>query len=445
LRSRDLSTVSLATIAVQRIGGERVMRTLLDALDANPHPSPRRRIVDALGTIDHPEVFERLSGLVTEPGEVGRSAIGGLARWPRPAVFDRLVTALLDQDLADNVDRAEESLSRMIGPIVTGEDPSIAEAEPADPLEAFRRRYLAPKKPTAPVDARAVAALRRLAAGDVANRLRGQAIEALGELGGPEAAETLRRCLDDTNDDIRLRATRNYLRLDRSPSTAVVDRALGDSVGGIRALGIGALSRAGDDSSTGRLRKWLSDESGAVRLAALRALAAQDRTVLGQGVADADDEVRAAMVDLALSLDDRSVAGALVPLLTDSDGRTRKRTARLLRHWEWDGEPLQIAISAGDWTEVERLGAAAAGPLLRMLSRGYPEHDPDKEEALAVLERVVARHGREIPGPVLREGAQLEDFWGEVRDADGDAMSSRIDAHNLRRACQNALRGRRSA
>jgi hypothetical protein len=32
-----------------------------------------------------------------------------------------------------------------------------------------------------------------------------------------------------------------------------------------------------------------------------------------------------------------------------------------------------------------------------------------------------------------------------VRDADGDAMSSRIDAHNLRRACQNALRGRRSA
>jgi HEAT repeat protein len=434
LRDSDERTVGLAVEAVQRVGGDRTLPILLDGLDHSP-PSSRWPILKRLATIDHPVVVEQLARWVTDPTEVGWWAISGLGAHPGPDVLHRLVTALVDGDLrGDNRGVAEEVVTRMSETLVFGVDPG---ARPA----------VVPKEPKRPVDVRVVASVGRVAVGAASTSMRRTGIETLNRIGGPDAAEALRGCLRDLDTPNRYRAWEHYLRLDPTPPAEVVDRALDDVAGHIRRLGVETVFRIDPQRATERVSEWLRDEAPEVRLAVPRGLAAVDRSaevclaVLRRSAVDPDEEVREGALEVAERFDDPGLAGALAPMLADAVGEMRRRAARLLRRWKWDGDPVQLAIATPDWPAVEHFGAAAAAQLVLMLRHRYTRDAGEREYALPVLERIVVRHGAAISGSVLREAIEIDSYWGKGRAAGGTIEPS-VPATTLHRVCRELLRDR---
>jgi HEAT repeat protein len=275
--------------------------------------------------------------------------------------------------------------------------------------------------------------------------IRRSAIEQLVRLGDPAAIPALRGCLHEPDPQVRYAAIAALTVLDGLTSIDDLHGALQGPHWVIRLAAVAALRRLNGSAAIDALRARLDDDHYEVRMAALAIAAPIDGRVLRQGVVDANEEVRAQAVLVAGDLDDPQWGSTIAPLLTDSYRLARREAGKALSRWAWAGDPISVAIAATKWDAVFEAGIEAAELLMRAFGDVYVEHDSDKEPALRTLERLVEVHGKAIPEHVLRAGADFEDFDGELQGhTDQDfPIYSRVDASELRRLCEAALKGRR--
>lgn len=305
----------------------------------------------------------------------------------------------------------------------------------------------APQSPTpAPgSDALVVALMRRLLHdGDEASRRA--TVDWLREVGGPEAAAALREGLADPSGKIRRAALIALHRLGTLDSVEAVRDALADEWWPVRLAAVAPLGEIAGPTAVEALRGLLRDESPEVRRAAVSVLSRVDRRAgdeaLKQAVGDRHHAVRWRAVELITELDDPTWAETLAPLLLDRHRHTRKTAASALRQWAWSGgdpeQRIQLAVACGEWAEVKKAGAEAAGPVLRMLTDVHAEGDVDNEEAVHTLQQLVAAHGERLPRQVLETGAELADpkVWHSMH---GEQVLRTVSAAEMRRLCRQAL------
>ncbi|MFI0451508.1 HEAT repeat domain-containing protein [Actinomadura sp. 6N118] len=269
---------------------------------------------------------------------------------------------------------------------------------------------------------------------------RRDAVGELRGLGGPEAIAALRERLGEENTELRRVILLALNGMDGLDSVAALGDCLTDRHWAIRLAAVAALRKIDGPETVAALHARLDDEHHEVRKAALSIAARTDGEILRKGVQDPHEEVRTRAALVAVDLDDPQWADVLAPLLTEPSRLARAWAAEGLRRWSWAGEPIQLAIAAREWDEVVEAGAAAAEPLMRMLEEIYLDNEPDKEDAMHALERLVTAHGREIPDEVLRAGADFDNFAGPWKSMpDGEDYAPIIDASGLRQACREAL------
>ena len=190
---------------------------------------------------------------------------------------------------------------------------------------------------------------------DPSAAVRLAAIKALGSIGDPEAVDPLIDLLQDENPAIRVSTAETLARL-RGPQSVV------------------PLVRA------------LRDEDLLVREAVARALAELDWQP-GNEREKAAFFIAARQWDKVRELKE-AAAGELLARLADPNRKVRRNAAEILEKIAWrpknDRERACFLIAALRWEQVERLGAAAVEPLVRVLQ----DEDPRiREMAARTLER----------------------------------------------------------
>lgn len=343
-------------------------------------------------------------------------------------------TGLPVEDFEEHEMRLE--LARLSGLMVSLPDDAVADPPPREAVS------------TPEADATVLDLARRLLRdGDEA--CRHMAVEWLHQMSGADAAAALREALADAVADVRRNALVALHRMDAIDSVQPLRDASTDADWPLRLAAVAPLGDVEDPAAVEVLRNLLDDELPVVRRAAVSVLAslggAAGDEALERALRDPHDAVRWRAAHLTAELADPTWAERLAPLLLAAHAPTRKTAASTLQQWGWPADdPEQrahVAIGCAEWADVEQLGAAAAGPLVRMLTEVYAEGDQDNEEAVATLQRLVAGHGRQLPREVLEAGANLTDPTVLTDAADGDPHLRPIDAGEVRRLCQQALAG----
>ncbi|MBC6461351.1 HEAT repeat domain-containing protein [Actinomadura sp. HBU206391] len=463
-----------AAKALGRIGGPAAVGALVDALLDEGFPGRRAALRDALRTImrSRRSTTVRPTRLTRDAGGQARQLVWagdfGTARALLSEIADGAASVGAASDMtwggaayakasAESAAATVYRLEMMTGhSLDTPGAPSLGTAFEEQALvgtfatlEGFLANLPEDMEATShppaglPDDEPIAEALIRVLRSDDADRL--WAVDALRDLGGPEAVAALGECLDDEDAMVRRAALMALNGMDAPASVAALGKCLDDESWPIRLAAVAALRKVSGSEAIAALREMLDDESHEVRKAALAVAARMDGEVLSRGVNDPHEEVRWRAALVAADLDDPRWADALAPLLTEPFRPARAWAAGTLRRWSWAGDdPVQLAIAACAWDEVVEAGVAAAGPLMRMLDEIYAENEPDKEEAMQALERLVAAHGREIPDEVLHAGAEFDDFAGAWTSmADSDDYAPLVDASELRRLCREALQSER--
>jgi len=200
---------------------------------SDPEVGVRVETVRALGAIDDDSVLPLLISALKDPGVgVRQAAVEMLARWRSPGVARRLAAALASADLR----RAAGSLLESIGPAAV--EPLVeviprADRETAATAGALLERIAGPEP-----------FVRRLSSRAPEERLR--AVEALGAMTGPGAAERLVGSLDDPDRSVRVRAAGLLGDLGDQRAAEALKRAfLNDPVAEVSAAAEEALRRLG--------------------------------------------------------------------------------------------------------------------------------------------------------------------------------------------------------
>jgi HEAT repeat protein len=196
----------LAEQAVDKLDGAAAAPVLLEFLDS-PRAETRKFAAYFLGNHRTPEHWERLAPLLTDE-EAGGAAIRALGKWGVTNAVPLLVPLLRDVKERRRVSAA--NALRDIG------DPSALlplVAALGDPVFTVRNTAL-----------RAVIAFGAAAEPALLDALpsagppaRRQIIRALGEVGGVDAAERLRGCLDDPDEEVRADAKLALARIEPAP------------------------------------------------------------------------------------------------------------------------------------------------------------------------------------------------------------------------------------
>ncbi|MBM4319680.1 MAG: hypothetical protein FJ125_06905, partial [Deltaproteobacteria bacterium] len=456
--------------ALVALGGPMGQAMLAAALD-DPAAEVRHAVYGLLGPGENLAAFDRLVQLLREPeSEEKLGAIEALVQMGRPEAIDALVFLLADAN--PEVRRAAWDAQLRLGwhPIgwrsnrtdarftywtrrsewltVEGEGEGEGEREAK---AAAKAEAEAGTEAITGAEASAgtgqlellLAALHR--SGDPTRRR--VAAEGLGLLGERTAVQPLQQALHDPDRDVRIVAAESRERLGEAPrrdeahlpywvvrgrwdvcvalgEPAVAELALvfHEEPNELRRLGVcEALQRIGGAAAQRQLLQVSGDPLPAVRLAAIRGLAALDELqALPRLIAMLDDrEVAPAAAEVLASLGCAEASGRLIDLLrserpvlrrwaaevlgTRRDGEARAALRRLL-----DDEQLDVRLAVLR-SLCREDGEAMAAELVRLLQRAA---EPELRAAAAAA---LGRLGRPALGEALVMG--LGDSWGQVRRA----------------------------
>jgi HEAT repeat protein len=223
-------------------------------------------------------------------------------------------------------------------------------------------------------------------------KLRESVIEALGAIGGAEAAEALAAALADDRSSVRQAAASALARAAGARSVPALQSALGHKDPMTRRCAAESLGSTRAPEAVDALGAALADRERAVREAAVRALAA---------------------------VGTREAAAALLAALRSGDRELKALAADALRSFEWApgdaSERAAHAVVHGRYDEAAAEGAAAAEPLTAALAE---REASARRGAVAALGRL--RDARSA-GSLA---ALLRDPDASVRDAAGDALAA---------------------
>jgi HEAT repeat protein len=222
----------VAAEALGRLREPAAAKALGKAL-GDPDPEVRMGVVRALGVIDDEGVLGFQVSALNDPDPRVRQVTSQvLTEWSSPAVAKRLAGVLA----VPNLREAATDLLTRIGPpavellieVLLQHNPAVAPV-----VGQLLQRIAEPSEFVA-----------RLEAVEPERRLRG--VEALGAIGGPEAAEALLRSVTDPDERIRVRSAQLLADLGDPRARDVLIALARDPVPGVVAAAQEALGRLGD-------------------------------------------------------------------------------------------------------------------------------------------------------------------------------------------------------
>ncbi len=221
-----------ATVSLGRLRDPAAASALGKAL-GDPDAEVRMGVIRALGVIDDEAVLGFLVTALNDPVQEVRDVTSQvLTQWSSPAVARRLAGVLAVPRLRE---AATELLTRIGTPAVELLIDVLMQHNPAvvPTVGALLRGISTPEE-----------FLARLDAIEPERRLRG--IEALGAIGGPEAADALLRSVADPDERIRARSAQLLAELRDPRAREALSGLLRDPLPGVQAAAQDALARLGD-------------------------------------------------------------------------------------------------------------------------------------------------------------------------------------------------------
>ncbi len=353
--ARGTREAALAALARQRaVRGDAGYASLARRLSDLAHGSPdvRQGARSAL-TSDDPLVVE--------------GAMWVLAMVQDASAAAEIASAGADDRVREAAVSALTALRAGAGPVLVAALPSLAAGGRATAIRALARMR----------EWSAVHPLSALATGgDLDERLL--AVEALGELGDPQAIPLLSKLLED------------------------------ESLAGAAARALAAIGRRDPAAVRAEIGRGLERGPTAWHVRLLGELgSAQDLAVLRQAAHSTDAEVRLAAVEAVASLRIEAGSELVAHALADEDARVRACAARGLAAYDVpegrralraalrdEDHPVAAAAAAS----LAALGATEAVPdLLDLLSRGSSAGGPEVLPALAAIRAVTRLGGLDLP------------------------------------------------
>jgi HEAT repeat protein len=221
-----------ATVALGRLKDPAAAAALGKAL-GDPDAEVRMGVIRALGVIDDEAVLGFLVSALNDPVEEVRDVTSQvLTEWSSPAVARRLAGVLAVPRLRE---AATELLTRIGTPAVELLIDVLMQHNPAvvPTIGELLRGISTPED-----------FLARLDAIEPERRLRG--LEALGAIGGPEAADALLRSVADPDERIRARSAQLLAELGDPKARDALTGLLRDPLPGVQAAAQDALARLPD-------------------------------------------------------------------------------------------------------------------------------------------------------------------------------------------------------
>jgi HEAT repeat protein len=430
LLTADRTVAIAAAAALACIGDPSAFRPLLGLL-GHPDATVRQSAISALNSLGHPDMEQSIGPLLTDGNpHVRESAvrIAGYFGYARcaDAMFERCRdnvesvrraalehVALVDEGralpvlleaIATETPRARAGVAIALGRIVLPESGSALRDALGD-RDAWVR-YFAARSLGEHGAGNALDDLAKLAAQDSAPHVRIAALEAIGAINGPSAAQVLTQYADDSDSEIAAAAVRSLGRVGDGGAAVALARALRSPDTARRLSAVTAFSLRGGPDDVASLR-WTA-EADASRDVATAAVGGLARLATGTG--ERWREAVDALVEL--TADPRQQDAALAALARVPAGRA-DRVAKGLGHPI--GRVRRMTIEA--LTRLKDPDAAAR-------LRGALE-DPDagvREAAVMALKRIGAR------GLVAKLSKMIEsDPDPAVRRAATAATSKRAD------------------
>lgn len=234
----------------------------------------------------------------------------------------------------------------------------------------LRLEGLAALRRFAPYDSTAREAIRNLLQ-DPSERVRREAVDALGDLGDKEAAPLMAQMLGDPDPRVRWEAIDSFADWGHKEAAPNIAGMLSDPDPGVRREAIVALGTLGAGESAREIAQMLSDSSDQVREQAadvLGRLKSRDgASALIQALGDSNEEVRGEAI---ASLGEIGAVES-VPYLRDmyerNPGRNTIRLASSLRTLG-DPEPFQQEVARLSEVALSSSDARARGRAIQTLS-----------------------------------------------------------------------------
>ena len=224
-------------------------------------------------------------------------------------------------------------------------------------------------------DQRAIGPLVDATLKNTSEKVSEQAAEALGQLGGPSAADALIVSLQDKSATTRRRAIRALGKLRDPRAVEPLAATAKDQDVGVREAAVKALSQLKDPRTIEALLGALKDPATSIRSAAATALG-QSRDAravepLIAALADANASVRSSVIKALGEMGDRRAGPRLLPLLLEKDSSIRQVAAETLGRVcdATCAEPLIAALKDKD----VRVRGAVAAALAQLTGQRFGE------------------------------------------------------------------------
>jgi HEAT repeat protein len=427
------------------VRAQRAFPALLQGLD-DPDDEVRAKSAAALGRLgDHRAVAPLLDHLLTDPAPFVRVRIAStLGQFDGPEVIDRLVRALGDPAWWVRM-RGVEALEQ-IGPLAEGPllvalddpDPQIRQRAavslerlgvPANLLRMIENDER-PDEASRTLTRLAAAGTRELLAELLLHpsaRVRTVVMAAIRQAGRSELAPELAQIASyDPEPPLRATAFDALRRLRASPSLEVALTGVADSDQDVRTAAIQLIGQTGDISAIDLLRFHTADPEPRIRAAAVGALGALGGRIAQPDflrlMSDPEPFVREAAIIGAVDAGLRPLAPAMLDLLADGDARVRHTAASALG-------------VLGDRSLVPALLQAFAaakpalrGPITQAIGRLHPAGLTELLDQLIESDDAGSRLALAGTLGRLRWRAGLEHLSRLARDADPDVRAAAMEA-----------------
>ncbi len=305
LLTADRTVVIAAAAALAKIGDPSAFRPLL-GLIAHPDATVRQAAISALNSLGHPDMERSIAPLLADVNPHVRESAVRIAGYfgyagCADAMFERCRddvesvrraalehVALMDEAralpvllgaIATETPRARAGVAIALGRIVQLESQSALRRALGD--RDGWVRYFAARSLGEHGAGDALDDLAELAERDAAPHVRIAALEAIGAIDGPRAAEVLAQYTDDSDTEIAAAAVRSLGRVGDGAATAALARALRSPDTARRLSAVAAFSLRGGPDDVASLR-WTA-EADASRDVASAAVGGLARLATGTG------------------------------------------------------------------------------------------------------------------------------------------------------------------
>jgi HEAT repeat protein len=197
-------------------------------------------------------------------------------------------------------------------------------------------------------------------------KVRFMAVEALGSMGDPLAADALRKALADPDPSVRVLAASALTRLGDGSGLPLLLKASTDADPEIRGISVGGLARIATPPALQALRDLTSDEDPTIRRFAFTSLLSigTPETVRSglEGLKDPSRNVRTEVAHTLGVFQPPGVADALLETLQSDESVMVRVTAgnALGSIGDQRAEPILLERLGPEYRDIERAGAADA-------------------------------------------------------------------------------------